>query len=222
MTSTSLRARFASFGFFFSSFTGALVFASPARAADATLGTAPMAASVQGMPERDGASEPSPAAQSQRERYPLSVGARAFIAPPLGIAGLGAGLDVAYSVLPYLAVGGQYLTFAVDQGADPDYCERCIRTGSGALAFAEGRLWASGWATPYARLGLGLLHLNGQRVAYDRNYSEDDLALAGELGLELHYRAASLRVFAFQLAILDTQLDSDPFAGFGAQLGVRF
>jgi hypothetical protein len=150
------------------------------------------------------------------------VGARAFIAPPLGIAGLGAGLDLAYSVLPNLAFAGQYLTFAVDQGADPDYCERCIRTGSGALALAEGRLWSRGWATPYARFGLGVLHLNGQRFAYDRDYSEDELALAGELGLDLHYRAVSLRTFAFQLAIPNTELDSDLFAGFGAQLGARF
>jgi hypothetical protein len=159
---------------------------------------------------------------SDHERYPLSVGARAFIAPPLGIAGFGAGLDIAYSVLPYLAIGGQYLTFAVDQGADPDYCERCIRSGVAGLAFAEGRLWSRGWATPYARFGLGVVHLNGQRFAYDRDYAEDDLALAGELGLELHYRAASLRAFAFQLAIPNTQLDSDLFAGFGAQLGARF
>jgi hypothetical protein len=67
---------------------------------------------------------------------------------------------------------------------------------------------------------LGVLHLNGQRVAYVRDYGEDDLALASELGLELHYRAASLRAFAFQLALPNTELDSDLFAGF--QLGARF
>lgn len=170
----------------------------------------------------DSPSEPSTRSRFEGEPYPFSVAARAFIAPPLGIAGLGAGLDAAYSVLPYLAIGGQYLTFAVDQGADPDYCERCIRKGSGALAFAEGRLGSRGWATPYARFGLGLLHLSGQRFAYERGYSEDALTLASELGLDLHYRAASLRVFAFQLATPNTELDSDLFAGFGAQLGARF
>lgn len=170
----------------------------------------------------DSPTEPSTSSRFEREPYPFSVAARAFIAPPLGIAGLGAGLDAAYSVLPYLAIGGQYLSFAVDQGADPDYCERCIRTGSGALAFVEGRLWSRGWATPYARFGLGLLHLNGQRFAYDRGYSEDTLTLASELGLDLHYRAASLRVFAFQLAPPNSELDRDLFAGFGAQLGARF
>ncbi|HWA73220.1 MAG TPA: hypothetical protein VG937_12815 [Polyangiaceae bacterium] len=165
---------------------------------------------------------PAVTSRAQREAYPWSAGARAFIAPPLGIAGLGAGLDLAYSVLPNLALGAQYLAFTVDQGADPDYCEHCIRTGNAAFAFAEGRLWPSAWATPYARLGLGLAHLNGQRFAYDRDYEEDDLALAGEAGLELHHRVFSVRVFAFQLAIPSTELDKDPFAGFGAQLGARF
>ncbi len=203
MTLLPLRRLFSFFASFVG-FAGALAFdASPAAPTEA-------------------ATEASTPSGPERERYPLSVGARAFIAPPLGIAGLGAGLDIAYSLLPYLAIGGQYLTFAVDQGADPDYCVRCIRSGSGGLAFAEGRLWSRGWATPYARFGVGVMHLNGQRFAYDRNYGEDDLALGGELGLELHHRAASLRAFAFQLAIPNTQLDSDLFAGFGAQLGARF
>lgn len=193
-----------------------------AVASVASLASARAADSVSLGLAHDPSSHVSANSRVEREPYPLSVGARAFIAPPLGIAGVGAGLDVAYSLLPNLALGGQYLTFAVDQGADPDYCERCIRTGSGALAFAEGRLWPHGSATPYARFGVGVLHLEGQRFAYDRGYSEDELALAGELGLDLHYRAVSLRTFAFQLAVPNTQLDSDLFAGFGAQLGARF
>jgi hypothetical protein len=162
------------------------------------------------------------ASRVQRGANPWSAGARAFIAPPLGIAGLGAGLDLAYSVLPNLALGAQYLGFTVDQGADPQYCERCIHTGNAAFAFAEGRLWPSAWATPYARFGLGLAHLSGQRFAYDRDYKEDELAFAGEAGLELHHGVFSVRAFAFQLAIPSTELDRDPFAGFGAQLGARF
>lgn len=218
MTRTPLRSSF--FASLFA-FAGALaVTGSPALAADSERNLLAFDSSPQVATEAP--TEASTAARAERERYPLSVGARAFIAPPLGIAGLGAGLDIAYSVLPYLAIGGQYLTFAVDQGADPDYCERCIRSGSGGLAFAEGRLWSRGWATPYARFGLGVVHLDGQRFAYDRGYGEDDLALGGELGLELHYRTASLRAFAFQIAIPKTQLDSDLFAGFGAQLGARF
>lgn len=159
---------------------------------------------------------------AQRGAYRWSAGARAFIAPPLGVAGLGAGLDLAYSVLPNLALGAQYLGFTVDQGADPEYCEHCIRAGTAAFAFAEGRLWPRAWATPYARFGLGLAHLSGQRFAYDRDHKEDDLALAGEAGLELHHGVFSVRVFAFQLVIPSTELDQDPFAGFGAQLGARF
>jgi len=220
MTLTPLGLRFSFFASFVGFSAALAVTGSPALAADSEPRVLAFDASPAAPAEA--ATEASTPAGAERERYPLSVGARAFIAPPLGIAGLGAGLDVAYSLLPYLAIGGQYLTFAVDQGADPDYCERCIRSGTGGLAFAEGRLWSRGWATPYARFGVGVVHLNGQRFAYDRNYGEDDLALAGELGLELHYRAASLRAFAFQLAIPNTQLDSDVFAGFGAQLGARF
>lgn len=200
---------------------GFVVWSSAARAAEIptdSLATAP--ASPASVPA-DSAWTPE-RSPSASEPYPWSVGARAFIAPPLGIAGLGAGLDLAYSLLPNLAVGGQYLGFTVDQGADPDYCEHCIRSGSAALAFAEGRLWPRAWATPYARLGLGLAHLKGQRFAYDRDYKEDDLAFAGEAGLDLHYRGLSVRVFAFQLAIPSTKLDQDPFAGFGVQLGARF
>jgi hypothetical protein len=162
------------------------------------------------------------ASRAQRGANPWSAGARAFIVPPLGIAGLGAGLDLAYSLLPNLALGAQYLGFTVDQGADPQYCEHCIYSGSAAFAFAEGRLWPSAWATPYARFGLGLAHLSGQRFAYDRDYKEDELAFAGEAGLELHHGVFSVRAFAFQLAIPNTELDQDPFAGFGAQLGARF
>lgn len=190
-----------------------------ARAANANNDPAPF---FQELRSGDAGSAPVAGSKFERDPYPWSVGARAFIVPPLGIAGFGAGLDVAYSLLPYLAVGAQYLSFAVDQGADPDYCERCIRSGRGGLAFAEGRLWAGRWTTPYARAGVGLAQLSGQRLAYDRGYGEDQLALGAEVGLDLHYRAASLRVFAFHLAVPGTALDADPFTGFGAQLGVRF
>jgi hypothetical protein len=157
-----------------------------------------------------------------REAFPVSVGFRTFIAPSLGIGGLGGGLDVAYSVRPELAVGAQYFGFFVDQGADPDYCERCIRSGSVGVVSAEGRLWPNLFVTPYARAGLGLAHLGGQRIAQERGYTENIPALHGELGFELHYRWASLRAFGFHLAALGSELDSDPFNAFGAQLGARW
>jgi hypothetical protein len=157
-----------------------------------------------------------------REAYPVSVGFRTFIAPGLGVGGLGGGLDVAYSIRPELAVGAQYIGFFVDQGADPDYCERCIRSGSVGVVSAEGRLWPNLFVTPYARAGVGLSHLAGQRVAQERGYTENVPALQGELGLELHYRWASLRAFGFHLAALGSELGGDPFNAFGAELGARW
>lgn len=156
------------------------------------------------------------------EPYPWSAGVRAFYAPGTGIGGKGVALDVAYSVLPYLAVGAQHLQFAVDQGADPQYCVRCIRSGHATFAFAEGRYWPQGWVTPYARLGAGLSHLRGQRVEYELGYTEDDLGLLAEAGLEWHYRFLSLRTFAFDQIILGTELDRDPFLAVGVELGARF
>lgn len=162
------------------------------------------------------------AAAVEREPYPFSVGLRSFIAPGLGITGMGAGLDVAYSVRPELALAAQHLQFVVDQGADPHYCARCIRSGNATLASAEGRLWSSAVVTPYARAGVGFAHLRGQRFEYDRDYVENDAVLGGEIGVDLHYRWASLRLFGFHLAMLGTELDSDPFTGAGAQIGGRF
>jgi hypothetical protein len=124
--------------------------------------------------------------------------------------------------MPNLAVGAQHVVFAVDQGADPQYCERCIRSGSSTFGFAEARYWPEGWATPYARLGLGWSHLRGQRVEYEEGYTEDNLSLLGEVGLDLHYRWASLRLFAFDHVITGSELDEDAFIGGGVQLGARF
>ena len=50
----------------------------------------------------DATGEPSRAPES------LSLGGRAFMAPTVGVGALGVGLDEAYSVIPNLAVGGQY------------------------------------------------------------------------------------------------------------------
>jgi hypothetical protein len=160
--------------------------------------------------------------ESPTEPYPWSVGARAFIAPTVGIGGMGVALDVTYSVLPYLAVGAQHLVFVVDQGADPQYCERCIRSGNATFVFAEGRYWSRGWVTPYARIGAGLSHLHGQRVQHELDYTEDDLGVLAEAGIEWHYRFLSLRTFAFDQVILGSELDQDPFLALGAQLGARF
>lgn len=156
-----------------------------------------------------------------REPRPLSVGLRALYAPTLAVGGVGYGLDAAYSLLPELAVGAQHLRYKVDQGADPQYCAHCILDGSSTLAFAEGRLVPQLWVTPYARLGLGWSHLHGQRFSYDRDHREDRLTLLGEVGVELHYRWASLRAYGFDLLPVGTELDADPFAGFGLQLGAR-
>jgi len=157
-----------------------------------------------------------------REPYPWSAAARAMIVPTVGIGGLGVGLDASYSLIPNLAVGAQHVVFVADQGADPQYCERCIRSGSSTFAFAEARYWPEGWATPYARLGLGWSHLRGQRVEYEEGYTEDDLSLLGEVGLDLHYRWVSLRLFAFDHVITGSALDKDAFIGGGVQLGARF
>jgi hypothetical protein len=156
-----------------------------------------------------------------REARPLSLGLRALFSPTLGIAGYGYGFDAAYSVLPELAVGAQHLRYKTDQGADPQYCQHCILDGSSTLAFAEGRLIPERWATPYARFGLGWSHLHGQRVAYDSEHREDRLTLLGEVGVELHYEWASLRAYGFDLLPVGTELDGDPFAGVGLQLGAR-
>jgi hypothetical protein len=180
-------------------------------------------AAADGGPAADASDTPAGESEAlTREAYPVSAGFRTFIAPGLGIGGLGGGLDVAYSLRPELAVGAQYFGFFVDQGADPDYCERCIRSGSAAVVSAEGRLWPNLFVTPYARAGVGLAHLAGQRVAQEQDYAEDVPALQGELGLELHYRWASLRAFGFHLAALGSDLDSEPFNAFGAQLGARW
>jgi hypothetical protein len=166
---------------------------------------------------------PAPSSRaSNREAFPLSAGFRTFTAPGLGVAGLGGGFDVAYSLRPELAVSAQYFGFFVDQGADPDYCERCIRSGSAGMVSAEGRLLPKAIVTPYGRAGFGLVHLAGQRAAYERGYTENDAALQGEVGVELHYRWASLRLFGFHLAMLGSELDADPFNAFGAQISGRF
>lgn len=171
------------------------------------------------------ASEQSdPTANKEPSRAPesLTLAGRAFMAPTLGVGAFGWGLDEAYSVIPNLALGGQYLSYFVDQGADPEYCERCIRDGQAALIFAEGRLWPARWFTPYARAGGGLSFVNGQRVAYDTAYGETDFTLLAEAGLELHHRWFSARAFGFHLEIMESKLDRDPFTGFGVQLGARF
>ncbi|HET9929217.1 MAG TPA: hypothetical protein VFQ35_00955 [Polyangiaceae bacterium] len=160
--------------------------------------------------------------ESSRAAESFNLGGRAFMAPTLGVGALGVGFDETYSVLPNLALGGQYVAYVVDQGADPQYCERCILDGKAALVFAEGRLWPEQWATPYARVGGGLSFVNGQRKAYDSGYGETDVTLLAEAGVELHYRWFSARAFGFRHDILGTKLDRDPLMGFGTQLGVRF
>lgn len=166
----------------------------------------------------------SASARGERTRPPESfnLGGRAFMAPTLGVGALGVGLDETYSVLPNLALGGQYVAYVVDQGADPQYCERCIRDGKAALVFAEGRLWPENWATPYVRAGGGLSFVNGQRKAYDSGYGETDATLLAEAGLELRSRWFSARAFGFRHEILGSKLDRDETMGFGTQLGVRF
>ncbi|MGC4086486.1 MAG: hypothetical protein QM756_01055 [Polyangiaceae bacterium] len=171
---------------------------------------------------KDTLSHPLSDGEPTRAPESLSLGGRAFIAPTVGIGAMGLGLDEAYSVLPNLAIGGQYLTYAVDQGADPQYCERCIRDGKAALVFAEGRLWQDSWFTPYARAGGGLSFVNGQRVAYETGYGETDATLLAEAGVELHHRWFSSRLFGFHLQIVGSELDWDPFTGLGTQLGARF
>lgn len=165
--------------------------------------------------------EASSSATTPAETYPLSVGARSFIAPGFGIGALGVGFDAAYSVIPELALGAQHLEYLVDQGADPHYCERCVRSGRTTLAFAEGRLLPASLITPYARLGLGLSHVTGQLVALEEGYVENNFSLAGELGIELHYRWAAIRAFAFDVVSPGTELDEDAFVGYGVQLGAR-
>lgn len=179
--------------------------------------------------EAANASEPREASAGQADApsalsdpYPWSLAARAFVAPSAGMGGMGLGVDVAYSVIPLIAVGAQYVAFMVDQGADPHYCERCIRSGSSTFAFGELRVWAHGWATPYARLGAGMSHLLGQREALEEGYTENNLSSLAELGVDLHYRMASLRLFAFDHAFAESKLNADSFQGGGAQLGVRF
>ena len=163
-------------------------------------------------------------AQSDPTRPPESfnLGGRAFMLPTLGIGALGVGLDETYSVLPNLALGGQYVAYAVDQGADSQDCERCILDGKAALVFAEGRLWPELWATPYARVGGGLSFVNGQRKAYDSGYGETDATLLAEAGVELHFHWFSARAFGFRHEVLGSKLDRDEMMGFGTQLGVRF
>jgi hypothetical protein len=152
----------------------------------------------------------------------LTLGARAFMAPGVGGGALGWGLDEAYSLIPNVAVGGQYLTYAVDQGADPKYCDRCVNSGKAALVFAEGRLWPHRWLTPYGRAGGGLSFINGQPPSGEAAYSETDATLLAEAGIELHHRWLSSRLFGFQLGTLGSKLNSEPFRGFGVQLGARF
>jgi|GEM_PF-3418632 len=172
--------------------------------------------------EIDGGRASSAATRASAETRPFSIGARAALVPTVGVAGFVLGLDAAYSVIPNLAVGAQYLAFDVDQGADPQYCRRCIHSGNSSFVFAEGRLWPHTWVTPYARFGGGLSHLKGQRFEHDEGYTENDFTLLAEAGLELHYGPASLRMFAFDHEITGSLLDEGAFRGFGAQLGVRF
>jgi hypothetical protein len=136
------------------------------------------------------------------------------------VGGLGLGLDVAYSIRPELAVGATANLFTVDQGADPEYCSRCVRGGNSELAFVEGRLWAKGLVSPYARLGLGHARLAGQKIAM-QHFEEDRATLGAELGAELHYKALSIRGLVFHLQPLGSALDDDALLGFGVQLGVR-
>ena len=165
-----------------------------------------------------------PAGDTEPTRAPesLTLGGRAFIAPSLGVGAMGWGLDETYSVIPNLAIGGQYLSYVVDQGADPQHCERCITDGKSALVFAEGRLWPHRFFTPYARVGGGLSFVNGNRVSGETGYGETDATLLAEGGVELHHRWFSSRVFGFQLATLGSKLDRDAFRGVGVQLGARF
>lgn len=161
------------------------------------------------------------ASTKDSDPYPLSIGARAFMMPPAGfVGGFGVGLDASYSVVPNFAFGANAATFFVDQGADPDYCSRCVTSGNSELLFAEGRLWPSGYVTPYARLGLGHAHLAGQKVS-PTHYEEDRVTLGAELGAELHYKALSIRALAFHWQPLGSALDNDALLGFGVQLGVR-
>ena len=152
--------------------------------------------------------------------YPFAVGLRAFFAP--GNSGKGIGLDAAYSWAPHWAIGAQHVEFVMDQGADPQYCERCIRAGSSTFVFVEGRPWPEAWARPYARLGAGRSHLHGQRFRNDSGYTENDFTLLAEVGVELHSRWASFGAYGFDMMILGTELDRDPFYGLGFQLGARF
>ena len=167
------------------------------------------------------AAPPTPAAPSPE----VSVGARAFFAPSTGVAGaLGVGLEGAYALIPPLAVGVQATTFYVDQGNDAErLCAHCLFNGTTLLAFAEGRLAPTAVLTPYARAALGVALLEGQVVAGTQAQDSETLpAFGGELGLEVGYRMASLRVFGFETISVGSRLGGNHLAGLGFQVGARF
>lgn len=172
------------------------------------------------LPTASSKSEPEIPCVSEPHQYPFAIGLRAIMMPGAAIGGFGVGFDAGYSVLPNLAIGVTATRFFVDQGADPQYCERCVRTGSTALLFAEGRLWPEKLLTPYARLGMGHTRLEGQVIS-PFNHVEDRLAVSAELGAEFHYKIASVRGFGFHYQPLGSPLDDTLLMGFGLQLGVR-
>lgn len=167
------------------------------------------------------AEQPATDAGEPTQAYPLSLGARAFMLPPTGfVGGAGLGLDVSYSLIPNFAVGATATWFFVDQGAEPQYCSRCVTSGNSELLFGEGRLWPQRYVTPYGRFNAGLTHLAGQKVELTA-YDENRFAVGAELGVELHYKMLSARAFGFHLQPVASSLDESPLLGFGAQVGVR-
>ncbi len=164
---------------------------------------------------------PQPSRREQPKLFPFNLGVRGFMMPSAGfVGGLGLGLDASYAVMPNLAVGATVNKLFVDQGADPQYCSRCVTGGNSEQLFAEGRLWPLSVFTPYTRLGMGHAHLEGQEVS-SIPYAENRFAVSGELGAELHYAYLSVRVFGLHLRALGSPLDESAFFGVGAQLGVR-
>ena len=165
--------------------------------------------------------EQQPSQRVQPKRFRFNLGVRGFMMPGAGlVGGFGLGLDASYSVMPNLAVGVTANSFLIDQGADPQYCSRCVTSGNSEQLFAEGRLWPLLVFTPYARLGMGHAHLEGQEVS-SIPYAENRFAVSGELGAELHYAYLSVRTFGFHLRALGSPLDESAFFGIGVQLGAR-
>jgi hypothetical protein len=141
---------------------------------------------------------------------------------PIGVtAGFGLGVEASWSVLPRIAIGAQVNAFYVDQGADSDYCTRCVRRGNTELLFAEARLWPEATMTPFVRLGFGRAYLEGQN-ADSEDYGAAHGSFEWEMGPEFHFRFISARAFVFQLLPIGNSLNGEPIIGYGTELGARF